>query len=264
MAVVISQSLVLSPSEPVVPLRYPRLAVQRITGSVAASSAQVNFPAAVADTPLTYSAWRPTAVPATWQIDAGEAVSVDYLGIAGHDMGMAGASAQVQYSTDGVSWTDASDPYLPADTEPLLFLFASVSARYWRVRITGAIPSIAVIQIGLAHALPRGMRTGYAPGPWNRDEEYSNTVSIGGQILGRTLRRRGTAQRIEVADVEQSWMRANYPELQRLLRTNGVFWAWSPEGSPDEVVYGMTERAPSVQYSNYPAYASLSLRLRGL
>lgn len=264
MGVVLSAQLKTSNPTPNEPLDHPRICVEKITGTITASTEASGYAAARADSPLTHTPWQPTALPAWWQIDAGAAVDVDYCGIAGHNLGPVSASVQVQYSTDGASWNDADTAQVPAGTDPVLFLFAAHTARYWRIYVTGvSAPSISVIQVGKATFVPRGIAPRWAPGAWNPQDDYSNRASEGGQVLGRTLRRTGVRQPISIDLLTEEWADAHWSALLQALRDSGVFFARDPSNRPDELVYGMTDGPAELAYSRAPNWLTLTLELMG-
>jgi hypothetical protein len=94
--------------DPVIPLTHSRIGINNIarTGTVTASTADAGFPAIAAANPLTYEFWKPTTVPATWTVDAGAAVTCDYLGVASHTLGTSATTLTLQHSTDNSTWED--------------------------------------------------------------------------------------------------------------------------------------------------------------
>ena len=260
MSVVVTSGFLLTPDS--VPADRPRLCVNRVTGTVTASTEASGYPASRANNVFTYAGWQPTAVPATWEIDLGSAEEVDYCGLVG-DYGSNGSTIQPQY-WDGSAWQDAASEQIPASNEPLAFLFNAISASKWRVRVTGAICTISVIKFGKASAVDRGMQTGFMPGTWNRDNEYTTQRSEGGQILGRVKKRRGTKQKINIPDIPESWADDNWDALRESLEDESVFFIWDPSNHPRHIVYGMTDKDPRLSYSRYGGYLSLDMEIAGL
>lgn len=85
------------------PLENPRIGALPVSGTVTASSEAAGFSATFAANLKTTQWWRPTAVPATWDL-AFTSAPISYFGIAGHDMATTGTRLSVQYQ--GVSRTN--------------------------------------------------------------------------------------------------------------------------------------------------------------
>lgn len=69
--------------------------------SATASTEEADGPSDAPLRPDTAEYWQPTTMPATWTCDFGEALDVDYIGIAGHDIGSSATAVEVAVSTDG-------------------------------------------------------------------------------------------------------------------------------------------------------------------
>lgn len=224
-----------------VPLDHPRIGWRRITGTVAASSAAAGYAAANGATVRTDSFWRPTALPATWAVDAGSAQAVGYCGIAAHDLGSRGATVIVESSPDGLTWTTRAT-HVPADDSAILILFARVSVRHWRVRITGAaVPTIGVIQFGDVTEFPQ--RAIYAPSvsfEHTRVSTYSVNETDGGQWGGRTLVRQSLAPRMAVSHLSEAWIAAEWVPFARHAEVAPFFVADRPGDFPASVAYAWT------------------------
>ena len=70
------------------PLTHARIGHDTITrrGTVSASSEVSGFPASAAANELTYSAWKPTSMPAQLEVELTGREKVNFLGIASHDL----------------------------------------------------------------------------------------------------------------------------------------------------------------------------------
>ena len=106
------------------------------------------------------------------------------------------------------------------------------------------------------------MPVGFAPGRLNFEDEYTNTESASGQILGRALLRSGVTETVEIDAINRAWVDANWLTLRKLLRTQGAYVAWNPLLYPKEVIYGMASKSPNVSYSD-PLYMAISLEFKG-
>jgi hypothetical protein len=224
------------------PLSTPRIGWRRRTGTVAASTSAAGYPAANAASYRTDSFWRPTALPATWRLDAGAGVSVGYVGIAAHDLGSRVCTVLVQSSTDDVNWTTRLT-IAPTDDTAIFGLFASATARYWRLNISGSFgePTIGVIQFGLPTEFPRPAV--YAPSisfQRTRNVTYSANITEGGQWAGRSIVRTTLAPEMTVNHLSETWIGAEWDAFALHAETSPFFVADRPGSYPASCAYAWT------------------------
>ncbi len=238
MSIEIQAAYASSPPEPLTHARLCHASISRIVGAtILASSEDAAFPALAAANPLTYDRWLPTALPATWRIDAGAPVSVDYIGIASHSLFDGGITVHAESSTDDAIW-NTEDSHTPTDNSPIVFLFAEKSRRYWRIRMTGTTPQpIGAIYIGKALNMLRPVYGGHAPFVLSRTNKTTTTQSVGGQFLGRTVIRSGFATSYTWQHLTSDWYRANFdPFVVDAIRFP-FFIGWNPGQFPEDVGY---------------------------
>jgi hypothetical protein len=224
---------------PTIPLSHSRIGHQTYTrsGTATASSAQVDFPADAPLNELTYEFWRPTALPATWTLDAGSSVSANYFGIAAHTLGTSGNTVTIQGSSDGISYASI-DSITPSDNSPIMFLFAGVSYRYWRLSITGVtIPSIGVVYVGTVLEMLRPCYGGLTPISLSRDTVIRPNRSEGGQWLGRSVIRSGSSMSVNYTNLDNAWVRSTFRDFIDDAVTYPFFFAWRPDNYPEDVGY---------------------------
>ena len=194
MPVVISPSLILGGTPgplPPFPLTHAMIGYKTIctADNVTASSQAAGCPASDAVNIFTNEYWRPNVMPASWTIDAGTGVDTDYIGIAAHTLGTSGASLDIEYSTDGLTWTGMYS-FAPADNAPIMVIYATTTARYWRMTVAGPVsPRIGVIYIGEMLQMQRPIYGGHAPITLNRDTTIFNQMSESGQFMARSITR---------------------------------------------------------------------------
>ena len=244
MAVVLEDGYV-----PEVPLTHARIGWATIAteSNVTGSSAASEFPATAPVNPLTWDRWLPEALPATWQVDAGAAATIDYLGIAAHTLADGLLTVTVQRSDDGMAWTDVV-AHEPTDNGPILFLFEPVAARYWRLLIDGGSPQhIGVIQLGQVLAMPRPIYGGLAPLALSRATTIQPQRSEQGQFLGRSVIRGGLRGELSWRHLAADWYRTAFDPFVAAARVRPFFLAWRPATFSDDVGYVWTQAdiAPS-------------------
>lgn len=226
-------------------VEYPRTHTQigfhTVTraGTLAASTESTGHPAYAAGLPNTYESWIPTTVPAWISVDAGEAIECDYFGIASHTLGSTGASIVCQYSLDNITWVDITSASFTADT-PIIISFAAVTARYWRLYVTGEVPAIGVWYVGKGLQMQRPIYGGHSPITMSRNTTTRNNRSEGGQFLGRYIVRSGVSSKYSYKNLTASWVRSCFDKFILSAREYPFFIAWRPLDFPREVAYGWT------------------------
>lgn len=218
------------------PLTNPRIAAYPVTGTVTVSTEATGFAGTNANNELTWTWWKPTAVPATWQLSF-TSTSISYCAIAAHNIGTTGGTVQLQ-TWDGAAWNTIANN-TPTDDGPIVFLITARTIDRIRVRIANAIPTIGVIWFGPVTELPQKAQwTGSRPFNEALTSVYTETVSDGGHVLDRFATRKAGACAMEVQNVSETWAAANIPALQAHMGSLPVFMADRPSAYPKSVVYG--------------------------
>lgn len=198
--------------------------------AVAASSTASGFAAANVADWRPYTWWKPTALPATITVDCGSAKAADYALVYGHTLFSAGCTVEVRGSTDNFASSNVLVATLtPSSDEPFLITFASVSYRYWRLRITGAatMPALAIAAIGAALTLPTGLPEGFDP-VGRKVEGQTNRNELG-QPLGRVVEFESWKESVRLQRVSWAWLRNTWlPAWRAHLRSSPFVFAWEP------------------------------------
>lgn len=234
-------------------------------GTISASTTAAGFFADAPDNSLTFEKWAPSALPATWEIDLGSALEIDYCAIAGHNMGTNGNTLQVQYdSTGGGVWVDVINAAI-TDDEHIFAIFEPKTFQKWRIRISGGTaPSIAVIRFGKALQMERAMYAGHTPLKTNRKTTIRSTKSELGQWLGRTKIRNMLTGNFEWDNLTSDFVRANIGLFIRSIETEPFFIAWRPATFTD-VEYCWTMSNPDGPTNTGPRdLASFSVEVEAL
>jgi hypothetical protein len=244
------------------PLNHALIGWQNLAFGITptASSSATGKPAIAAAYPTTFEYWQPTALPATWAVDLGSAQAVDYFGLVGD---MNGATVALQSSTNNSTWTTQQTQSGLTDRINM-FLFLPVTARYWRLYITGSLPSIAVVYIGKALAMQRKIYQGHSPLTLSRDTELSNNVSDGGQYLGRSIIRQGASTSFGWQHLKADWYRANFDPFVQAARVAPFFIAWRPEQYPSEMGFVWTGNDIKPANTGPRDFMGVDMTVRGL
>ena len=207
-------------------------------GTFTFSTQQDGFNAVNSNDDDTWNSWKPSAVPAWIASDMGSAVICDSVGVSAHTMATAGASFRVQYSSDGVSWTDAFASYTPTSNEDILVFFSAISARYWRFYTTGAIANYGVIRIGEKLAFPNAPISGHKPLHHARTFEMLSNESMGGNFIGTRVVRKGAETSVNIGQVDRDWAETYVVKFEEHFNTGKTFfYCGSPLDTPADMGY---------------------------
>lgn len=216
--------------------------------------------------PQTWNFWQPSSVPAHQTLDYGSAVSCDGACIAAHDAHLYGATLSVQSSTDNVTWTTRGTNS-PATGDTIFFLFPAVSARYWRIAITGATCRVAVIMIGTRLTFPNSPLSGHTPFHHSWESEMLTNVSDGGQFLGDRVLKTGSKFSVNAGSVERDFVENNsmFAVFERHFNNGGSFaYCGSPQYTPKDCAYCKRDSEPmSVSWIEGDILADVSFSVKG-
>ncbi len=237
--------------------------------SIAASSAASGFAAVNVKSRLTYSGWKPSAGGAQTLTFTGTAGhTVDYLGIAGHNLFSQQATLDLQSSDDGVTWASLlGGGVAPVSDAPLLLIFTESAKNHFRlvVNVAGAAyPTLAVVMLGQRMPLQRGIYVGHRPAPLNRELTYHTNDSEGGQMIGRSVVRRANRTALSFSRLTPSWLRSTWMPFQRAAETLPFFFMWNTQPRyRGEVIYGQMMNQPE-PVNSHQSFMSVELEIRGL
>ena len=249
MAVIISPNMVVgggsgySPLPPF-PLSHARIGIDSICTreNITASSQAAGYPAFNPASPWTNDRWKPEVLPADWTCDAGTGVDTNYIAIAGHNLATYGNSIGIDFSTDGTTWTELYT-FQPAANVPIMILYETETARYFRVRVFGGsgIPEIGVIYIGLTLDMQRCISGSFSPFVMNYDTTIYGARSGGGQFTARTIQRQGVKFSADWQSLTADWCRQYLHPFIKKARYRPFFILWRPDLYPDEAAYVFTQ-----------------------
>jgi len=245
------------------PLEHPRIGAFAISGTVTASSEAAGYSAIFAANLKTNQWWRPTAVPATWDLTFTSA-PVSYFGIAAHDMATVGATLEV-YRWNGSAWV-LMLTHTPTDNGPIFGLLIRTTRDRLRFRFTGAIPTIGVISLGDVTEFPQRARyTGSTSFEIADQDEYRDTVSDGGQVLDRFAVRRSIPAKMQIEHLSEAWTDAVLTPLRTYAKDYPFFMADRPMSRQKSVVFGAVEKPiqPDRAIAQFRVAMSVTIEVMG-
>lgn len=254
----ISDSLVQTPT---VPLKNSRIGYDSITfdASPFATSTAGGFSVLAPTYPTTYEYWQPVSTPANWAVDNTVEAKCDYAGIVGD---IEGVSMLVESSEDNITYITHAEGV--ATKKVAMFLFPAFAARYWRIRFLNGDPKVAVIYIGKALAMQRSIYVGHVPITLSRQTITNNNLSENGQYLGRSIVRGGVSTVASFQHLKADWYRANFDPFVKSAREYPFFFAWRPDGAPNEVGYVWTNEDITPINTGPRDFMAVSFSMQGI
>lgn len=251
---------------------YPVIGWRNVlTGSnVSATSAEIGRPVSDIVNPATHLYWQATSTAEQYLSLDNLSEPVDYVGIAGHNLGSAACLVSVEW-WDGFSWAEAIPPTALAGDDPAMFLFTArepgaslptVAANFvaglyayeastyanghLRLRIQSGTEAarIAVMYVGRALVMERRIYAGHTPLPLGREVSVANGVSESGRFLGRVVSRETRASAAPFRLLSPAWVREHLDPFLAAAKTRPFFFAWRPSSYPREVGYAWLTNDP--------------------
>jgi len=200
-----------------------------------------------------YTLCKPSAATTSWKITTftgGTNVTVNYLGIIGHNLSTIGAKVRFMGSFDASVWLIVLN-FSPITDRVIYRTFTERSFSYWMLEIlTGSptTPEIGEVKWGYALSFPYGIE--YPYDHRSRDVEmqanYSQTGNITSVLRTRVMRRAEVRLRL----FPWSWVSDETPEgfsdflYNHAYLGRPFFWAWNP-GNPgdweDDTMFAVLE-----------------------
>jgi hypothetical protein len=234
------------------------------TSTLTASSEAEGYPVSFISDYFTFDAWKATGVGPQWvEVNATRIQAVNYVAFAAHNFYNCAAVIRFQYY-DGVEWVDLVSERLLNSNRPFMFEFDDVTAKRFRLFIDSSedVPYCGVLYIGQILKFQRGVYIGHAPATYNRVDQILNSVSEGGQFLGRSLISEGGQTDISLDWLSPLYVRGEWVPFQDHARTKPFFFSWQPVLYPEEVIYGWSTSTPVPTVSGHNYY-SVSISMRG-
>ena len=230
--------------------------------NISASSELLMFPATNMANAATAFGWEATdTATQTITIDNPTAASVDYLGIARHNLNQAGLTLTVKF--DGVA---VVGPVSVSETQAQLLLFEQASPSVIELVIDGAsnAPKIAVVYIGLSLELERNIYVNHTPITYGRDRNVVNGVSQSGEWLGEVVLNEVLSTGVSLTNLTPLWYRNSLDRYFKQKPRKPCFWAWRPDTYALEIGYCWVEGNPRPVNSRSNGMMSISWQFKGI
>jgi len=203
-------------------------------------------------TPTTFDRWTDVAGDMIASFQLSTPTFINSIGIAAHNL--AGKNTRFTIQTaetiDGARIDHAS--IIPINNEPILITFKPTLAAEIRIEgllIGSAIPrEIGVVYAGNTLQMPRNIYGGHSPITLSQKTEYQSVKSESGQILGKTIIRKGLETAFSWQFLDDRFYRDEFQSFVESARTTPFFIKWRPDFYSEEVAYGETNQ--DIQPSN--------------
>lgn len=241
-----------------------RLCYQNIVNAsnISATSELDGFPASNMANPATAFGWEATSTAdQTITISNPNRSTVDYIGIARHNLSQDGLQIRVRF--DGVT----VQPYGSVSAKQAqLFLFGEATPQTIQIDITGASnpAKLAVIYCGLSVKLERDIYVGHTPITYGRERTVVNGVSQAGEFLGEVVTNETLRTSVDLQNLTPLWYRGSLDPYFAQIPRNPCFWAWRPQTYPAEIGYAWVEGNPQPRNQRSNGMMQISWTFRGI
>jgi len=224
------------------------------TATVVASSDATNAPN-LWDSLLT-DFWSPSAGAQALTIDHGSAKAIDYLGIAGHNLGTDSASVVIAWSDDDISYTTIAT-LNPTDDLVIFNQFTSVSHRYTKITVTGTASKIARINIGATVDLSGTLNTPFTEPKDSGEYKFRTSVTELGLPAARSVKHASYSFSMVFRNVLPSWVDSSWPAIYEAIRNDAFFLLWDADGHSDDPVFAwlVDDSQPTHSDVTYMSYS---------
>jgi len=215
----------------------------------------------------TYQTARPTAgdpkFVATWSTP----VTVNYIGIARHNLSdVTGNDGYLYVTPTGGSSELVASFESVSDNSPILIPFASTEIEAAEIHIGNNAHGfkIAVCHLGEAVVMERPLRSSMSPLWLSNETDVNTQISDAGEVLGSVLIRRGVSASPSWENLTKSFYNTTLKPLARDMVTKPFFFGWRPDDHPLEVMYGAATGDPEGSHSRGIPRYSFNFSMKGI
>jgi len=200
-------------------------------------------------------------------------VTADYVGIVYRGFALADTFSVLYDATSlgggSVSGTNALGTAQGFSRGVTLYPFTSQTSDAWAISFSTALNQTNIIEqvfLGLRLDLPHGMRTGFVPPTLARDAKILNSMSDGGELLGRSVINRGVSMDIRLNNLDgDTFVRGDWDLFVEHAETEPFFFSWDDTNHENEAGFVWSDgpiRKPS--YQQYPNIMQAGIKCRGI
>lgn len=219
------------------PISHARIGYENLLTSTSGTASDK------AITPNTYERWEDASGAMAASFYTGTPSSLDYVGIAAHNLFAAGVTDVLIQVTDtlGTNYTDVESVSITSN-DAIMVLFDKVE-EIVEVKITvtgGTDREIGVIYAGVALQMYQPIYGGHNPIDLQPVTEYQSNQSESGQFLGRVIIRKGLSTSYQWQHLDPDWYRERFEPFAQSARQYPFFIKWRPD-KYDAAAYGESQ-----------------------
>lgn len=224
------------------PANLPIIGWQNKATSAWASSEAAGYPATNMINPSTFLKWKATSTAAQSIAFFGVSMTgtIDYVGIAKHNLGTVGADVELRGSFDGgFSYPVSIATFSPADDSPIIIAFtgAAYTAVVLLTGATSAPIQVGVVYVGQRLTIPCRLYVGHTPLKYARSPNVVTSRSENGNFLGRVVIGGKSSSKASFKNIKPDFYRASVDPFIKSADSTPFFFAWRPDSYPNEVGY---------------------------
>jgi hypothetical protein len=265
MGVVISSFATITDS----PAGTPLIGYQSVISeaNVSSLSATAGFPITNIANPATHLYWKGAVVTGSEAIDvAVNGQTIDYMAIAGHNLGSAGISFSISDTNSPA--TTLLNSTTVADDKPIIIRLPSGLRTTVRLSLAvhDTLPQIAVMYLGQILVLERGIKVDveFIPIVYGRKTNVVNGMSESGNFLGRVVLSESRETKAEFFAFTPTFYRASVDPFIVSAQEDPFFWAWAPSDYPLETGFAWLTTDAQPRVSPDHRRIALTLQMAGL
>lgn len=126
----------------------------------------------------------------------------------------------------------------------------------------GKTVDIRQIVVGPATIFPRGQRSGLAKPNGIGSFKPTNSISINGSIVGRSVVRRAASRDIDLPYLDQAEVDTLWNPFALHALKKSFFWSWDLPNHPDEAVWAVAQSIVDPEQSDPPPFLRVEMPLR--
>ena len=239
-----------------------------ITAAITASTEASGYPKENLQTWREEYTWKGTGSSAQWiKLDAGagNTITADALGIAGHDLYTnAATDVKLESSANDADWTERVAAFTPGSDLPLAKFFTSAAHRYWKLTFPTytTLFSVGIIFIGARLTFPRWCASPW--NPWHRRIVGEGNVSKTGRMLGRQAAYREREFELNFKRLTFAWAYANLVPLFDDHLPNPFFFVYDRTSKPDDVYWMEAAGDPELDTPWNANSVDFKMKVRGV
>ena len=222
----------------------------------------------------TWSKWEKSSATTStrFDIDLGDEVAIDCVGVSAHNLSTAGSEFRVDRSDDGVNFSSIF-PYVDPDGDnDFMVIFPEVSARHYRIWFRASPDSswpvafIGNIFAGKRLVFPHAPVDSYTPLHHARRYEKLYNDSIKGHFLSNRVMSAGAETEVDMGFLDRGWLENNIRGFESHYNQGGTFfYCSSPSKYPDDMGYCRSrgsDESLDIEFIEGDKLASLSFGVR--